>query len=318
VGEIAGTLRSARLQQGESRERDASRGSAPGVGADAAPPFPVPAREESAEHSEVADAFVPSERSAGDRPPEEGVRSVAIRRDKADFWMARAVLVDHPGPRAECFRHFALQLRRELENRKIRSVLVTSALPQEGKTVTACNLALALASMTSGRRVALVDLDFRSPAVARGMGITAEVGLERVISREVPLRSACMRTDVPALDLFAARHPLRRPHELLATPVVSEVLLELTRRYATVVCDAPPVLPVPDVLLTVPHVGGCVVVARAGETRRSTFLPMLELLPREKLIGGFLNEARLPRFAKQYVHYPADEGEPEPESPSPV
>ena len=59
----------------------------------------------------------------------------------------------------------------------------------------------------------------------------------------------------------------------------------------------------PDVELIAPHVGACILVARAGTTRRSSFQEMLALLPREKLLGSFLNHSRLPRRAKAYLYY---------------
>ncbi|MEE9607884.1 MAG: CpsD/CapB family tyrosine-protein kinase [Myxococcota bacterium] len=232
---------------------------------------------------------------------EEGTR-IEIPRSKDGFWKARAVLMDH-SPEAERFRHFAVRVQREMDSRGAGSVLVTSALRGDGKTTTACNLALALASMAAGRRIALLDLDLRSPSVFSAMEIIPRVGIEHALSRRAPLRAACVRTDVPSLDFFPAADPVPNAHELLASPVLGSLLCELESRYDLVVCDTPPVLPVPDVPLILPHVGACVLVARAGKTHQSEFREMLDLLPRRKLIGAFLNEELSRRRASGYRYH---------------
>ena len=81
------------------------------------------------------------------------------------------------------------------------------------------------------------------------------------------------------------------------------MLDELSRQYTIVVCDSPPVLLTPDLQLIAPHVGACVLVARAGVTRRLPFREMITVLPREKLIGTFLNCASLPRHMRYYSGY---------------
>ena len=240
------------------------------------------------------------ERASG-RDEGDGSRS-EIPRVKYGFWQARAVLVGHSAA-AERFRHFALRVQHELERIGTGSVLVTSAVSGEGKTIAACNLALALATMASERRIALVDLDLRRPALRRALGGSPRAGFEAVLSNRAPLAAARMRTDQPSLDVFPVVEPALHPHELLGSPLLASALRELTRRYDIVVYDAPPVLPVPDVPLVMPHVGACVLVVRAGATHRSAFRDMLELLPREKLIGSFLNEAAQPRHARQYLVY---------------
>ena len=197
-----------------------------------------------------------------------------------------------------------------LETRDLRSVLITSALNGEGKTLVACNLALALASMAGERRIALLDLDLRRPTISTCMGIAPRFGIERVLRGEIDLRCARIRTNLSALDLFLARNPVPHAHEVLAGSSLPLLIEELSRHYRTIVCDTPPTLVVPDVELIAPHVGGCVLVARAGVTRRSPFREMLALLPQDKLIGSFLNYARLHRSVKYYEYY-AGEDEPE-------
>ncbi|HKJ23387.1 MAG TPA: CpsD/CapB family tyrosine-protein kinase, partial [Myxococcota bacterium] len=234
---------------------------------------------------------------------------VAIERRREGFWQARAVYADRPGAVAERFRHLAVRVRRELDKRDGRTLIVASALREEGKTVTSCNLALALASMASERRIALLDLDLRRPSVARALDVTPRLGIERVLRGSASLGSARIPTDIPSLDLYLAAEPTRHAHELLATGALARVLAELREQYAVVVTDTPPVLLVPDVPLIAPHFDACMLVARVGKTARSNFRDMLSLLPREKLIGGFLNQVRAASHATDYGYYLGDDEE---------
>lgn len=239
-------------------------------------------------------------------PEPEGLR---LGRDRGRNWPARTVIVDEHGGGSESYRHFALQVLRGLQACGEHSVLIASALREEGKTTTACNLSLALASMAGGRRIALVDLDLRRPSVGASLGLRVQTGIERVLKEQAELDEACIATVGPPLDIYPVRDPTPSAHELLARPSLARTLEELAARYDFVVVDSAPVLLVPDTGLILPCVGGCIAVSRARRTRRASFKQMLELIPEGKLLGTFLNESRAPRHSKQYGYYYA--GDPE-------
>jgi Mrp family chromosome partitioning ATPase len=265
---------------------------------------------------EITDALrrAGQEPDRGPREPGANAESdqapAPIARSREGAWRARAVIADPPGSQADRFRHFALRVRRSLEERGVGSVMITSALQGEGKTVVACNLALALASMAGESRIALLDLDLHHPSVATGLGIPPRSGVEEVLLGEANLRAVRIRTDIPALDVFPVARPVPRAHEILARPSLRSLISELSKQYATVVCDCPPALVVPDVELIAPHVGASLLVAKAGFTRRLPFREAIAMLPRENLIGTFLNFSSLPRHARDYSSY-AYRGEPE-------
>jgi len=283
VGEIADALRRAREEAKHPVEANA----------------PDPLIEEPV----FADA--PRAQKAGeveDRPARRAT-DVQLQHSKEGSWVARAVLIDQHGPFSAYYRHFALRLGSELEQRGTGTVLVTSAVGRDGKTTTACNLALAFASMTSERRVALVELDLRRPSIATALGFEQpEVGIEQVLLDDVPLASACLHCD-DGMDIHPVALPRDNAHEVLARPALGELIRTLARTYDIVVIDTPPVLPVPDVSLILPHVEACVTVARAGATPLSAFRAMLDLLPREKVVGAFLNNANRRKDFTQYDYH---------------
>jgi Mrp family chromosome partitioning ATPase len=234
--------------------------------------------------------------------------SIRISKERDHDWASRAVWVARSGPHAEAFRYLALRLGTELESRGTSSILVTSALPQEGKTLTACNLALAFASLATTERVALVDLDLRVPRVGSAFGLRPRVGIVEVLARDASLQSAAVVTDA-ALDIYpvATRRPAA--HELLSRPELADAIKQLEARYRWVVCDTGPALLVPDVQIIAPHVGACMAVVRAGRTPRSALEELSKRLPRERMLGFFLNDARPPRHTRRYyrsAYYTAD------------
>ena len=248
----------------------------------------------------------PQEPPDPEDPPIAEARELSLGRKREGEWRARAVAVDGGSPTTESFRHLALRVRAELERRSLRSVAITGPLRNEGKTTVACNMALALASVSRGREVALVDLDLRRPSVAADLGISVEVGVEEVLLGERALSEACVSIEKPAVDVYPAARPHDSAHELLVQPGFASLVRELERSYATVILDTPPVLLVPDTSLILAHVSAYIAVVRSGATRERTLKNMIALLDREHFLGTVLNEGPLPTHRKQYGYYGGD------------
>lgn len=226
---------------------------------------------------------------------------IPTRRDAG--WPARAVWVAPSSPFAEEFRSLALRVREQLAGESASSVLVTSALPGEGKTLTACNLALALGSLATTERVALVDFDLRLPGVGQALGLEPRVGIEAVLRGAAPLEAAAVVTDA-AIDVFPVGRPHRAGHELLVRPELGDVMKRLEATYRWVICDSPPLFPVPDVQILGPLIGSCLAVVRVGRTPRAVLRELAERLPKDKLLGFFLNDGRPPAHARRYYRSP--------------
>jgi len=309
MGEIADALRRARTDREKSdapspRTEDVDPASVRTPPRESDPRAASPARG-AATSSPPPDTRDPASPSPAWDGAATGDRLV-ISRDKTGPWVARMVVVQKGGG-AEAYRHFALRVRREIDALGQRSVMIVSGLRQEGKTTTSCNLALALASMSGGRRIALADLDLRRPSIGDSFEIRPKLGIEGVLQGKADLRQICVRTDLPSLDVFPVGAPVKSPHELLAGPPLSNLMRELHESYDIVVIDSPPILLVPDTGLIMPHVGSCIAVMRSRRTRRATFNTMLGMLPPRKLIGTLVNDAHLPRHTKDYGYYLRDD-----------
>lgn len=269
MGEITDALRRARMEREQRRLDEAS--------ARAATPGP---------------SELPVRRIEVDAPPSPEVEPLQLDRTRRGSWEARAVVVEGAGEVAERFRHLAVRVRHELERLGQSVLLVTGAERGDGKTLTACNLALALASVAGEDRVALVDLDLRRRTLGEVFGVPARAGVEAVLAGEARPSNVRVPTDLPALDLFPAARTAKAPHELLAGGRLQAMFDELCARYRFVICDTPPILVVPDVSLVAARVGASLFVVRAGTSRRAALLDALKLVPRGNVIGIFANEMR--------------------------
>lgn len=171
--------------------------------------------------------------------------------------------------RAEGFR----QLRTHLHFTNIaggsQTVVVSSAIPGEGKTSTAVNLAIMLAE--SGTRVLLVDADLRRPRVAHYLGVEGSIGLTGVLSHTVALEDAIQEWgNGGALHVLASGRSAPNPSELLGSPTMEKLIARFETDYEVVLIDGPPLLPVTDPAVLGSMASGVLLVVSAdGRTNRA-------------------------------------------------
>jgi Mrp family chromosome partitioning ATPase len=244
-------------------------------------------------------------------PAQPRAPAIEISLDRGEEWPARAIVVEPRGQVAEALRNLALKIRADLDRRRARSFAVTSPLRGEGKSTLSCDLALALASLSRGRSVALVDFDLRRPSVARDLRVRPEQGIESYLLGRARLEQACVTIEKPALDVYPAIAPQDAAHELLVRPQTATLVRELERRYAVVVFDTPPTLLVPDTRILLGLVPAFIVVARHGITRKRALAHLLDDLPRSQLLGAVLNGGPPPAHSRHYGYYSEEAEEPE-------
>ena len=201
-------------------------------------------------------------------------------------------------------------------DRRLRSILLTSASPSEGKSTVAAHLAATHAGQ--GKRTLLIDGDLRRPSVHRLYQVPNSVGLSNVLLQQISWRDALVRIPEPAgLDILPAGPSTRRASDLVGTGL-AELVEEAAREYDLVVLDAPPLLGFAEPLQMASAVDGVIVVARAGDTSRTALSSVITTLARLRanLVGVVLNEVHREispgyyySYYNRYSKYYAERGE---------
>lgn len=186
-------------------------------------------------------------------------------------------------PRFEAVRILRTNLQFVDIDRDHKVITVTSSLPGEGKSTTACNLAIALAQ--TGVRVALVEGDLRRPRVAEYLGLERSVGLTTVLVGRVALESALQQASTPGLDVLTSGALPPNPSEIIQTSAMSGLVADLREAYDVVLIDAPPLLPVTDASLLASISDGALLVVRHGQTGREA---VASAVTRLHAVGGRL------------------------------
>jgi capsular exopolysaccharide synthesis family protein len=188
-------------------------------------------------------------------------------------------------------------------DRRLRSILLTSASPSEGKSTVAAHLAATHAEQ--GKRTLLIDGDLRRPSVHRLYQVPNSVGLSNVLLQQISWRDALVRMPEPAgLDILPAGPSTRRASDLIGTGL-AELVEEAAREYDLVVLDAPPLLGFAEPLQMASAVDGVIVVARAGNTSRTALSSVITTLARLRanLVGVVLNEVHREISPGYYYSY---------------
>ena len=185
-----------------------------------------------------------------------------------------------------------------------RTILVTSAQPQEGKSFNAVNLAVALAE--AGEKVCLVDADLRRASCHRAFGLELpSIGLSTILHRGLPPEVGLVATGVPNLTFLPAGPRPPDPSALLSSERARSLLGTLREQYPWVIVDSPPVLAVSDGTVLASMVDGVVLVVRAHSTPIEAVLLARDRLQAlgARMLGVVLNDVKLPRNRYFYASY---------------
>jgi len=214
-------------------------------------------------------------------------RSTAVARRRNG---QNLCVFSEPGSRtAECFRSLRTALLFSDAENPPRTILVTSAGENEGKTVTAVNLAAAFAA--AGSKVLLLDADLRLGACHHILGTANDRGLSSFLAGETDLESVIINLDSPRLAFIPAGPKPSNPAELVGSARMREGLTSLRARYDFVIVDSPPVLPVTDATVLGRSVEGVVLVVKGEDTPREIVRRARDLLlsARVNLVGVVVN-----------------------------
>jgi protein-tyrosine kinase len=200
----------------------------------------------------------------------------------------------------EQFRRLAATLYHTQKTQKLCTVMVTSAAPADGKTLTAVNLALVL-SESYGRRVLLMDADLRRPSIANLVHLGGGVGLSEALRSDAEAKLATVALS-PTLTLLPAGQAMPDPIGGLTSPRMRRILAEAASHFDWVILDAPPAGPLADASLLAGMVDATLFVVRAGHTEYEHIQKAIESIGRERILGVVLNDlGRMP--VEPYQHY---------------
>jgi capsular exopolysaccharide synthesis family protein len=205
---------------------------------------------------------------------------------------------------AEKFRFLGVRLRQLQQTRPLKKVLITSTIPQEGKSMVAANLACTLARRTH-QKTLLVDGDLRRPSIARLFGFGKTPGLSEWLQGERTPMTSIYRLEEAGLWVLPAGNSPRNPLEAMQSGRLAGLMEQLTSWFDWVIIDSPPVLPLADTSVWMRMADGVLLVARQGTSEREHLKRGIEALEPAKLLGAIVNCSAKSAQSDYYYQLPA-------------
>ena len=186
-----------------------------------------------------------------------------------------------------------------------RTVVITSSIHSEGKTITSLNLSISIAQATQKPRVLLIDADMRRGKVQKYLGVEHGIGLSEVLSGKADVADALFKIDLDNLTFMASGEVPANPAELLDSDNMRHLLADMKTQFDYVIIDSPPIISVTDSGIIAPMVDGVLMVIQAGRTQRGMVQRATELLEQSnaKIFGHVLTniEYHLPEYIYRYL-----------------
>jgi capsular exopolysaccharide synthesis family protein len=200
---------------------------------------------------------------------------------------------DPMSPISEQYKTIRTNINFSFIDEELKSLMVTSSGPGEGKSTTSANLGVVFAQ--EGKKVLLVDADMRKPTAHYTFGLNNTYGLTSVLTRQKPLTEVTHSSDVENLDLLTCGPIPPNPAELLNSVRMQYFFKELYEEYDMVIFDTPPVLAVTDAQILANQCQGTVLVISSGTTEVERAVKSKELLEsaKAKLVGVVLNNREM-------------------------
>jgi capsular exopolysaccharide synthesis family protein len=205
---------------------------------------------------------------------------------------------------AEKFRSLSVRLKDLKQRRELKKILITSAVPDEGKSVVALNLASTLARIHQ-TRVLLVEGDVRKPTMRGELGLPAIKGLTEWLRADLPVSEVICRITPPGFCFLPAGEALSNPLELMQSGRLAVLLGEVAESFDWIIIDSAPVLPVADTSVWGRLSDGILMVVREGKTEKRQLKKALEAIDQSMLLGVVLNGASSGEHKSYYAYYAA-------------
>ncbi|KAA0764900.1 CpsD/CapB family tyrosine-protein kinase [Bacillus sp. SH5-2] len=213
-------------------------------------------------------------------------------------------LITHQEPKSritEQYRNIRTNIEFTSVDSRIRSIMVTSANPGDGKTTTVANLAVVFGQQ--GKKVLIIGADLRKPSIQDLCAAHASNGLTNVLSGQTKVMQCIQKTDIENVYVMASGPIPPNPAELLGNRVMDEVLLEAYNMFDIVLIDTPPVLAVTDAQILANKCDGIILVVRSEKTEKDKIVKTKQILDKAsgKILGVVLNDKK--EEQEQYGYY---------------
>lgn len=228
---------------------------------------------------------------AAQAPPELDIDSFEPVRLNRRVLEKHRILVDESSGASGAYKMLRTRVLQRMRTNGWKSIAITGTCPEEGKSLTAINLSLALARDTS-TSVVLADLDLRKPALHRHLGIRPVHGVGDYLHGVAELDHIGLRTELDGLGLLLNAQPFRNSSELLSSKRAGALVDRAKQGDGRIaVFDMPPVLASDDMLAFCPFVDAVLLVVSQGRTKHGDMVAARELLQNTNILGGVLNRS---------------------------
>jgi non-specific protein-tyrosine kinase len=233
--------------------------------------------------------------------PPEYTQSCCMQVQPAELMKNRCVCIEPDAVELEAYKVLRTRIQLAVKMKGWNTLLITSANPGEGKTLTAVNLALTFAKAYN-QTVMLIDCDLRRQYIHRVLGLESRTGIVDFLVDDKPLNEFIIWPGVEKLTLISGGRSIQNSAEVLGSERMRALMQELKTRYNDrfIILDAPPVLSAADTLALAPCVDCILMVVKEGETRLAAIKKSLEVIPRDKFLGYVVNHQR--RAEKAYYY----------------
>lgn len=233
----------------------------------------------------------PPEGAEGQWVPPAYTESRCCTLDTRTLHANRCTCFQEDAPELDYYKVLRTQLIQRTQARGWNTIMITSARPGEGKTVTAINLTMTFAKAYS-QTVLLMDCDLRQQKIYRYMGIASDKGIIDYLSNGCPLKEMIIWPGIDKMTVISGGRTVNESAELLGSPKMKALIAEMKARYTDryLLLDAPPVLSGADALTLSELADGIVMVVESGRTPVKEVQEALALLPEEKFLGFVLNK----------------------------
>lgn len=252
--------------------------------------------------------------SATESPPPISAAPLFRQGNAAALLQTEPLAIDNPllvaahlgndSAREEYLKLKSLVVRLTRGETFANTLMVTSTIGEEGKSMTALNLALTLAQ-DYDHTVLLVDADLRRPALHRYLGLQPEAGLIQCLQGKATLPQALIKTGLGKLVVLPAGGTVENPAEMLGSNRMMDMISELKHRYSDryVIFDTPPSLPFADAQVLAGGVDGFLYVVREAMAKLSDVKECLNSLQKARFLGVVYNDTLFPRKKGSYYYY---------------